>query len=69
VWAWKDGESIQLPESAAINAGGLALDDDGSLLVTDKNTASVIRLVPTLSADWLDPAATPASSPQATPAD
>ncbi len=69
VWAWKDGNSTQLPGSRSINAGGIAIAGEGELLVTDRTSASVVRLVVELPPGWVDTAATPTSSPQATPAD
>jgi uncharacterized protein (TIGR03663 family) len=67
VWAWHEGERIQLTNND-LNAGGLALTSDGTLLVTDMNAATVLRIQPQVPEGWLNPAATPQASPLATPA-
>ena len=69
VWAWYNGESVQLPNTTTISAGGLARDTDGSLLLTDRNSATVVRLIPELPSGWATPSATPEGSPASTPVD
>lgn len=66
VWAWHDGEQVQLTQND-LNAGGLALTGDGTLLVTDMITSTVMRIQPQLPEAWLNPAATPQASPDASP--
>ena len=68
VWAWNNGETAQLPGSNTLSAGGITLDSDGSLLVSDRTSATVVRLIPVLPASWTNSESTPAASPQASPA-
>lgn len=66
VWAWHNGERVQLTQDD-LNAGGITFAGDGTLLVTDMITATVMRVQPQLPEAWLNPAATPEASPMASP--
>jgi sugar lactone lactonase YvrE len=66
VWAWHDGERVQLTDNN-LNVGGLTFASDGTLLVTDMETATVLRLRPEVPEAWLSPDATPQGSPEASP--
>lgn len=61
VWSWTDGQATQVPGVEYVTAGGIAVDEDGDLLITDTANATVER-VPLSDAD---PAtATPVATPE-----
>lgn len=65
-WTWADGRAEQVPETQGLTPGGIAIDDDGSLLITDVNSGSVIRINPPAKDPMIS---SPEASPLATPAD
>ncbi|MCO5214924.1 MAG: TIGR03663 family protein [Thermomicrobiales bacterium] len=68
VFAWSDGESVQISQRAVQRPGGITFDTDGYLLITDTASSSVVKLMPVLPDGFGVLSATPQASPVATPA-
>ena len=66
VWTWVDGTVTQVPGTESLNPGGIALDANGDLLITDLSTAQVVRVTPPATTPTTG---SPEASPIATPAD
>lgn len=70
VEAYNGEEIVSIPNVPELRAGGITVTPSGALMITDIANATVLEIVPDLPEGFAAPGytGTPASSPQATPA-
>lgn len=64
VWAWHEGDAVELGDLSNRQPRGIAIDQNGQLLVTMTDSSSVVKIDPVSPSVFGLPSATPMATPE-----